>query len=129
MPFARQVTIGRVALVQFPEAEAGKLVVISDIVSPNAVSASLQPAAPRRSCTGAAAVLLAALQQRSGEHGGVAEDGRSALPAVSACWAGGGGRKRWRRRRRHGVEQFLWRRQSASCSLLFVGEILQPGEA
>ena len=38
MPFARQVSIGRVALVQYPEAEAGKLVVISDVVSPNAVS-------------------------------------------------------------------------------------------
>ena len=38
MPFARQVSIGRVALVQFPEAEAGQLVVISDVVSPNAVS-------------------------------------------------------------------------------------------
>ncbi|PRW60503.1 60S ribosomal L14 [Chlorella sorokiniana] len=36
MPFARQVSIGRVALVQYPEAEAGKLVVISDVVSPNA---------------------------------------------------------------------------------------------
>lgn len=40
MPFARQVSIGRVALVQYPEAEAGKLVVISDVVSPNAVSAA-----------------------------------------------------------------------------------------
>jgi hypothetical protein len=38
MPFARQVSIGRVALVNFPEAEAGKLVVISDVVSANAVS-------------------------------------------------------------------------------------------
>jgi hypothetical protein len=38
MPFARQVSIGRVALVQYPEAEAGKLVVISDVVSANAVS-------------------------------------------------------------------------------------------
>lgn len=37
MPFARQVSIGRVALIQFPEAEAGKLVVISDVVSPTAV--------------------------------------------------------------------------------------------
>lgn len=37
MPFARQVSIGRVALIQFPEAEAGKLVVISDVVSPGAV--------------------------------------------------------------------------------------------
>lgn len=37
MPFARQVSIGRVALIQFPEAEAGKLVVISDVLSPNAV--------------------------------------------------------------------------------------------
>ncbi|KAI3429651.1 hypothetical protein D9Q98_005736 [Chlorella vulgaris] len=36
MPFARQVSIGRVALVQYPEAEAGKLVVISDVVSANA---------------------------------------------------------------------------------------------
>lgn len=40
MPFVRQVSIGRVALVQYPEAEAGKLVVISDIVSANAVSAA-----------------------------------------------------------------------------------------
>lgn len=38
MPFARQVSIGRVALVTYPEAEAGKLVVISDVVSQNAVS-------------------------------------------------------------------------------------------
>ncbi|KAL4421522.1 hypothetical protein ABPG75_010813 [Micractinium tetrahymenae] len=36
MPFARQVSIGRVALIQFPEAEAGKLVVITDVVSPSA---------------------------------------------------------------------------------------------
>ncbi|PSC67565.1 hypothetical protein C2E20_8782 [Micractinium conductrix] len=34
MPFARQVSIGRVALIEFPEADAGKLVVISDVVSP-----------------------------------------------------------------------------------------------
>lgn len=39
MPFARQVSIGRVCLIQYPEADAGKLVVISDVVSPNAVSA------------------------------------------------------------------------------------------
>lgn len=41
MPFARQVSIGRVALVTYPEAEAGKLVVISDVVSQNAVSKAI----------------------------------------------------------------------------------------
>ena len=55
MPFARQVTIGRVALVQFPEAEAGKLVVISDIVSANAVSASPSSSPPLLMHAGAAA--------------------------------------------------------------------------
>ena len=81
MPFARQVSIGRVALVQYPEAEAGKLVVISDVVSANSVSGALHarapaglaapgwppaPAAAREEAARLAAARLAAARARGG---------------------------------------------------------------
>lgn len=71
MSFARQVSIGRVALVQFPEAEAGQLVVISDVVSPNAVSWG-----------GAGA------QGRRVGHGGAPGAGRASLPCPAAPASG-----------------------------------------
>lgn len=68
MPFARQVSIGRVALVQYPEAEAGKLVVISDVVSPNAVRAwagcGWAVACCLRGAAAAAAAVQAPLRRR-----------------------------------------------------------------
>ena len=95
MPFARQVSIGRVALIQFPEAEAGKLVVISDVVSPNAVSGPARSAAPLLARH--AAPLWGPLPAWGGRH-----DGRQPWPgrrraagstgdAGAAGGSGGGG--------------------------------------
>ena len=118
MPFARQVSIGRVALIEFPEADAGKLVVISDVVSPTTVRGGRQEGGKR--CASCSALHSKPSLWTTHDEG--SERGSGGSMDAQACKALG------RRRRRRWRQQYacLW---PATTMASVPGVELQRGAA